>query len=249
MRSGATGGSRKRTWEGIEVLLVRDVHAYYGDSHILKGISFEIKTGEVATLLGRNGAGKTTTLRAIMGLVPPAAGTIILDDESLIPQKPHRIASRGVGYVPEERAIFSSLSVLENLTLPSRKDRPGLWDLEKILTHFPILKKRSHHRGSQLSGGEQQMLAIARVLTMEIKLLLLDEPTEGLAPFLVRDIGGIIGEIRKEGVAILLVEQNTRFAVEVADEHHIVYNGQIVYTGLNEEFRRDEEVQQRYLGV
>jgi branched-chain amino acid transport system ATP-binding protein len=231
------------------VLVLQDVDTYYGDSHILKGISFEIREGRVATLLGRNGAGKSTTLRSIMGLVSPTRGGIWFNGKEITRARPHQIASLGIGYVPEERAVFPSLTVLENLTLPSTKNRPGLWDLNKIFSYFPILEMRVRHRGSQLSGGEQQMLAIARVLTMEIKLLLLDEPTEGLAPFLVRDIGRIIEEIKKEGITILLVEQNTRFAVQVADEHHIIYNGRIVYNGRNEEFKADEEVQKRYLGV
>jgi len=231
------------------VLRLEEVHAHYGESHILNGVSFEIEEGQVATLLGRNGAGKTTTLRAVMGLVRPSGGTIVFDGEEITHLRTHQIASRGVGYVPEERAIFPSLSVLENLTLPAKKSKPGLWDPERIFGHFPVLKARSRQRGSQLSGGEQQMLAIARVLMMDIKLLLLDEPTEGLAPFLVRDIGRIMEEIKKEGITILLVEQNTRFAVGAADRHHIIYNGQIVYKGGNEEFKEEIEVQKRYLGV
>ncbi|MDQ7781400.1 MAG: ABC transporter ATP-binding protein [Desulfomonilaceae bacterium] len=235
--------------EVIEVLGLRDVHAYYGDSHVLKGISFEIPAGRTATLLGRNGAGKTTTLRAIMGLVRAREGTIVHNDAFITNFRPHRIAARGVGYVPEERAVFPSLTVMENLTLPVRKNRRGLWDLERIFSHFPVLKARSRHMGTQLSGGEQQMLAIARVLAMDINVLLLDEPTEGLAPLLVREIASIIAEIKKERIAILLVEQNTHFAVEVADTHHVVYEGRVVYEGDSESFRKDEEVKRRYLGV
>lgn len=231
------------------MLRLEEVHAHYGESHVLNGISFEIEEGQVATLLGRNGAGKTTTLRAVMGLVRASAGIIIFDGKEITHARPHQIASQGVGYVPEERAIFPSLSVLENLTLPAKRNKPGLWDTERIFGHFPVLEARSRHRGSQLSGGEQQMLAIARVLMMDIKLLLLDEPTEGLAPFLVRDIGRIIEEIRKAGITIVLVEQNTRFAEGAADRHYIIYNGQIVYRGDNEEFKRETEVQKRYLGV
>jgi len=231
------------------VLRLEDVEAYYGDSHILKGVSFELRPGEVATLLGRNGAGKTTTLRTVMGLVPPRKGKITFDQKDITSLRPCRIASLGVGYVPEERAVFPSLSVLENLTLPASKTGRGLWDLEKIYGYFPVLKQRLDHRGSQLSGGEQQMLAIARVLTMGVKLVLLDEPTEGLAPFLVREIGKIIDEIRKAGVTILLVEQNTRFAMQVADRHHILYNGRIVWQGTTEEFAADTSLQKRYLGV
>lgn len=231
------------------MLLLQDVHTYYGESHILKGISSEIKKGELVTLLGRNGAGKTTTLRSIMGIVPPKQGRITLDGTNIRGQKPHWIASLGVGYVPEERMIFPSLTVFENLSLPSKGSRGGLWDLEKIYRYFPVLGERKNQKGSQLSGGEQQMLAIARILTMELKLMLLDEPTEGLAPLLVREIGTILKEIRKTGITILLVEQNTRFATGVSDKHCILYNGQIVYEGSNEEFKADQEVQKRYLGV
>ncbi len=231
------------------MLALEDVHAYYGDSHILKGMTFRIREGHVATLLGRNGAGKTTTLRAIMGLVPVSNGAVKFNNADITNRKPYQIASHGVGYVPEERAVFPSLSVYENLTLPSSKGEAGLWELEKIFDYFPILKQRAHHRGSQLSGGEQQMLAIARVLTMNVKLALLDEPTEGLAPFLVRDIAKIIQELRKERVSVLLVEQNTRFAVQVADHHFVTYNGKIVYEGANEEFMANEDIKKRYLGI
>ena len=231
------------------MLLLQDVHTYYGESHILKGISTEIKKGELVTLLGRNGMGKTTTLRSIMGIVPPKQGTITFDGINICGQKPHSIASLGVGYVPEERMIFPSLTVLENLSLPSKGSQGGLWELEKIYQYFPVLGERADQRGSQLSGGEQQMLAIARILTMNLKLMLLDEPTEGLAPMLVREIGTILKEIRKTGITILLVEQNTRFATGVSDKHCILYNGQVVYEGSNEEFKADTEVQKRYLGV
>jgi len=231
------------------VLLLQDVHTYYGESHILKGLSSEIKRGELVTLLGRNGAGKTTTLRSIMGIVLPKQGKITFDRINLCGQKPHSIASLGVGYVPEERMIFPSLTVLENLSLPSKGSKKGLWDFEKIYQYFPVLGERKDQKGSQLSGGEQQMLAIARILTMDLKLMLLDEPTEGLAPMLVREIGTILKEIRKTGITILLVEQNTRFAEGVSDRHCILYNGQIVYEGSNEAFKTDQEVQKRYLGV
>jgi branched-chain amino acid transport system ATP-binding protein len=231
------------------VLCLQDVHTYYGDSHILKGISFEIKKGELVTLLGRNGAGKTTTLRSIMGIVPPRQGTITFEGVNIRAQKPHSIASLGVGYVPEERIIFPSLTVLENLSLPAKGSKGGLWDLEKIYQYFPVLRERGDHKGSQLSGGEQQMLAIARVLTMDLKLILLDEPTEGLAPLLVREIANILREIRKTGITVLLVEQNTRFATGVSDKHCILYNGRIVYVGSNEAFKADKEIQKRYLGV
>lgn len=231
------------------MLCLQDVHAYYGESHVLKGVTAEIKGGELVTLLGRNGAGKTTTLRSIMGIVPPKQGTISFEDANLNGQKPHAIASLGVGYVPEERMIFPSLTVFENLSLPSAGGRRGLWELEKIYQYFPVLRERAGQKGSGLSGGEQQMLAIARILTMNLKLMLLDEPTEGLAPLLVREIGVILKEIRKTGITILLVEQNTRFATGVSDKHCILYNGRIVYEGSNEAFKADQGIQKRYLGV
>lgn len=231
------------------MLHLQDVHTYYGNSYVLKGIFFEVKKGELATILGRNGAGKTTILRSIMGLAAARKGSILFDDKEMLGKKPHEIASLGVGYVPEERAIFPSLSVLENLMLPAKKKRDGLWNLEKIYNHFPRLRERSHNKGRQLSGGEQQMLAIARLLTMDVKLLLLDEPTEGLAPILVREIAGILQEIKRDGITMLLVEQNTKFASEVAERHHILYNGQIVYEGSDAQFRDDTEIQRRYLGV
>jgi branched-chain amino acid transport system ATP-binding protein len=231
------------------VLCLQNVHTYYGNSHVLKGISSELEKGEVVTLLGRNGAGKTTTLRSIMGIVPPRQGTITYEGVNISGQKPHTIASLGVGYVPEERMIFPSLSVLENLSLPSTGGSRGLWDFEKIYHYFPVLRERAGQKGSGLSGGEQQMLAIARILTMDLKLMLLDEPTEGLAPLLVREIRTILKEIRKTRITILLVEQNTRFATGVSDKHCILYDGRIVYEGSNDEFKANQEVQKRYLGV
>lgn len=231
------------------MLTLSDIHTYYGHGHVLRGLSFHVAPGKVATLLGRNGAGKSTTLRTIMGLVRPKQGTVRFDDRDITGRPPHEIAGLGIGYVPEERSVFPSLSVLENLLLPSKKGKGGLWDLEKIYGYFPVLKNRLNHSGSQLSGGEQQMLAIARILTMDVKLILLDEPTEGLAPFLVREIGRIIREISVEGTTILLVEQNTRFAVEIADEHFIIYGGVVVYQGSGEDFSARTDIQQQYLGV
>ncbi len=231
------------------MLELEDVHSYYGGSHILKGITFRVEEGQVATILGRNGAGKTTTLRTIMGLVPVTKGFIKFNAEEITNKKPYRIAQMGIGYVPEERAVFPSLSVYENLTLPMAKDGAGLWSIDKIYSFFPILKSRGFHRGSQLSGGEQQMLVIARILTMNVKLIILDEPTEGLAPMLIREIAQIVLELKKEGISILLVEQNSRFAEEVADYHFIIYNGRIVYGGTNMEFKADDQIKSQYLGV
>lgn len=231
------------------MLTLRDVNSYYDESHILKGLSMDIRMGETVTLLGRNGAGKTTTVKTIMGLVKPKSGAVILRGKDVTGLSPHKIAKQGVGFVPEERGIFPSLSVLENLTLPVWGRGEEGWPLEKIYEAFPVLKVRRGNRGSKLSGGEQQMLAIARILRAKMELILLDEPTEGLAPLLVRAIGSIITEIKGSGLTVLLIEQNTRFAAKVADRHHILYGGRIVYNDNNEAFCNAHEVQKRYLGV
>ncbi len=231
------------------MLSLQDVHTFYGDNHILKGVSFKIEEGELATLLGRNGAGKSTTLKSIMGLAPSRKGQILFNETEISRLKPHQIAWLGLGYVPEERAIFPSLTVAENLTLPAQKKGRSLWNLEKIYQNFPVLKSRTGNKGFQLSGGEQQMLAIARILGMDLKFILLDEPTEGLAPFLVREIGRISQEIKKTDITILLVEQNTKFAMQMADRHYILYEGKIVHQATNEEFKADKEAQTRYLAV
>ncbi len=231
------------------MLVLHDIHSYYDESHILKGLSMRIEQGETVTLLGRNGAGKTTTCKTIMGLVPPKSGTVTLRGENVTGLPPHKIAKRGVGFVPEERRIFPSLTVAENLFLPVwGLGREG-WPLQKVYDAFPVLERRHAYRGAKLSGGEQQMLAIARILRAKMDLILMDEPTEGLAPLLVRTIGAIIKEIRKSGLTILLIEQNTRFATEVADRHHILYGGGIVYSDTNDAFCVARDVQKRYLGV
>ncbi len=229
------------------MLRLDDVHTFYGESHVLKGVSLEVAEGEVATLLGRNGAGKTTAIRSIMGIAGVRRGRIFLDGTEITGWAPHRVARLGVGLVPEERGIFPSLTVRENLELPARPG--GRWSAEKVFEHFPMLSRRLGNRGGQLSGGEQQMLAIARVLRMNVRLLLLDEPTQGLAPLLVREIAEILAGLRREGLTILLVEQNARFAAAVAERHHVLYQGRIVYSGTGEEFSRDREVQEKYLGV
>ncbi len=231
------------------MLTLTDVHTWYGESHVLKGVSMEVGDGEVATLLGRNGAGKTTTIRSIMGIARAGEGRIVLDGTDITGGPPHRIARCGVGLVPEERGIFPSLTVEENLELPARRGAAARWSLGKVFEHFPILESRLRNRGSQLSGGEQQMLAIARVLRTDVRLLLLDEPTQGLAPMLVRNIAEVLGGLRREGLAILLVEQNARFAAAVAERHHVLYQGRVVYAGTTEEFSRDREMQEKYLGV
>jgi len=233
----------------INLLDISNLHAYYEESHILKGISLRVKEGELTTLLGRNGAGKTTTMKSIMGLIIPKEGNISFDGKRLIGLKPHQIARLGIGFVPEDRRIFPSLTVLENLNLPVIKKREEGWGLKKIYEYFPRLEERQGHKGFELSGGEQQMLAIARILRTKASLILLDEPTEGLAPLFVRGIESILQGIKKNGITMLLVEQNTRFAERVGERHYILSNGEIVYTGDQQRFIMDEAVKERYLGV
>jgi branched-chain amino acid transport system ATP-binding protein len=228
---------------------VNEINTYYGESHILRGLSLNIEQGELVTLLGRNGAGKTTTVKTIMGILSPQSGTITLKGKNIVGLPPHEIAKQGVGFVPEDRRIFPSLTVIENITFPVWGKGEEGWSLGKIFNFFPALKVRANNKGSQLSGGEQQMLAIARILRAKMELILLDEPTEGLAPLLIRSIGEIIKEIKNSGLTILLIEQNTRFATEFADRHHILYGGKIVYSETNDKFKQDQGVQKRYLGI
>lgn len=231
------------------MLDISHLHAFYEESHILKGISLQVKEGELTTLLGRNGAGKTTTMKSIMGLIIPKEGNILFDGKNIIGLKPHEIARLGIGLVPEDRRIFPSLTVLENLNLPVIRKRGEGWNLKKIYEYFPRLEERQGHKGFELSGGEQQMLAIARILRTKASLILLDEPTEGLAPLFVQSIESILQGVKKDGITMLLVEQNTRFAERVGERHYIISNGEIVYMGNHERFIVDEEVKKRYLGV
>jgi branched-chain amino acid transport system ATP-binding protein len=230
------------------VLKIENIHTYYGNSYILQGISLHINRGEVVTLLGRNGMGKTTTLKSIMGLVKPREGKIIFKDTEMNELRPFEVARRGIGLIPEDRRIFASLSVDENLNLFVQKGSNG-WGLDRIYQFFPGLKERTKHKGFELSGGEQQMLAIARILRMGKELMLLDEPTEGLAPLLVKAITEGLKEIKRDKITTLLVEQNTSFVTEVGDRHYILCHGKIVYEGDNEDFPKQEEVRKKYLGV
>ncbi len=230
------------------MLQVEDLHAWYGESQALRGVTLNVRAGEVVTLVGRNGAGKTTTLKCIMGIHRQHRGRIGLDGYDLTRLSPQRIARLGVGYVQDDRGIYSSLSVLENLTLPPVVS-DAAWDLDKIFAVFPLLKERVRSPGTRLSGGEQQMLAVARVLRMGARILLMDEPTEGLAPLLVRRVGEIIREIKAHGLTVLLVEQNLRFATAVADHHHLIADGRTVEDLSNEEVVRREQELLRYLGV
>jgi len=229
-------------------LAVRDLHGWYGESHILHGMSFDVNAGEVVTLLGRNGAGKTTTMRAVMGMLPKRQGSVHFEGRELIRLKSDRIARQGLAYCPEERGIFASLNVRENLLLPPKVKDGGL-SIDQIYTLFPNLKERSASQGTKLSGGEQQMLAIARILRTGAKLLLLDEPTEGLAPVIVQQIGNTIRMLREQGFTILLVEQNFRFAATVADRHYVVEHGKVIDMIPNTAIEANREKLKTYLGV
>jgi branched-chain amino acid transport system ATP-binding protein len=232
-----------------EVLLkVEKLHAWYGESHILHGIDFEVREGEVVTLLGRNGAGKTTTLKSIMGMVGRREGSIRFRDTELTRQSSNQIARAGIAFCPEERGIFSSLDVEENLLLPPQI-APGGLPLAQIYELFPNLKERLRSQGTKLSGGEQQMLAIARILRTGAKLLLLDEPTEGLAPVIVQQIGRTIEKLKRDGFTIVLVEQNFRFAQKVADRHYIVEHGRVVESIAGAALEASMDRVHEYLGV
>jgi branched-chain amino acid transport system ATP-binding protein len=230
------------------LLKVEELQAWYGESHVLHGVSFEVPRGEVVTLLGRNGAGKTTTLKSIMGIVGRRSGSIRYDGSELIRLSSDRIARRGLAYCPEERGIFASLSVDENLLLPPQL-LPGGLELARIFELFPNLKERLRSQGTKLSGGEQQMLAIARILRTGARLLLLDEPTEGLAPVIILEIGRTIGALKHQGFTILMVEQNFRFAATVADRHYVMEDGRIVDRFINAELDANIGKIHRYLGV
>ena len=231
-----------------ELLEVRDLHAWYGESHILHGVAFEVREGEVVTLLGRNGAGKTTALKSIMGMVPRRQGSIRFEGEELVRLPSHRIARRGLAFCPEERGIFASLDVEENLLLPPKLRKGGM-ETAQVLALFPHLKERLRSQGTKLSGGEQQMLAIGRILRTGARLLLLDEPTEGLAPVIVQHIGRIISQLKEQGFTILLVEQNFRFAATLADRHYVMEHGRIVDMVPNERLQSSMGKLHEYLGV
>ena len=230
------------------MLAVDDIHSYYGESYILHGVSLAVRAGTVVALLGRNGAGKTTTLKSVMGVVRPRRGEIRLKDQPINGLRPHVIARRGVAYLPETRGIFPSLSVMENLKLVEGR-RPGPWSLERVLEMFPRLRERAGNGGDQISGGEQQMLAMARALLSNPDLLILDEPTEGLAPIIVQDIREQLRALKSEGLTILLVEQSFHFATALADEVYVLGKGQIRWHGSAAAIRADQEVQRAWLGV
>jgi branched-chain amino acid transport system ATP-binding protein len=223
----------------MNVLVAQGLHTFYGKSHILHDVGLTVGEGEIVTLLGRNGAGKSTTLRSLIGLTPARRGTVHIFDQDTTAWPPDRIVGLGVGFVPEGRRVFGSLTVEENLLVPI--ERPGPWDIARVYKLFPRLQERRTSKGRFLSGGEQEMLAIARALVLNPKLLLLDEPSQGLAPLLVRQVLNVIAQMRQEGISILLVEQNVRMAVEIADRAYVLDDGRVVYEGPAAEFARDEE--------
>ena len=231
-----------------EMLRVADLHAWYGESHILHGVNLVVGEGELITLLGRNGAGRTTILKAIMGLVGRRTGSITVEGTETIRMATHRIAHLGLGYCPEERGIFSSLSVEENLLLPPVVRKGGM-SVEEIYELFPNLRERRASMGTRLSGGEQQMLAMARILRTGARLLLLDEITEGLAPVIVKSLGRLIEQLKVKGLTIILVEQNFRFAAQVADRHYVIEHGAIAEMITKDELSNSRERLNRYLGV
>jgi branched-chain amino acid transport system ATP-binding protein len=235
------------------MLEVKDIHSYYGKSHILQGVSMTLNEGELVCLLGRNGVGKSTTLKSIMGLVRPSEGSIRFHGQELIGKQPYEVARLGVGYVPEDRRIFRSLSVHENLLMGVKgsKDaaKKGGWTVERVYEKFPKLKDRRDNKGGHLSGGEQQMLTVARTLMGNPKLILIDEPTEGLAPLIVKDVLEMLAAVRNSGVTVLMVEQNFKASIKVADRFYIMGKGQMVFEGNTEALLAAEEVRKNYLEV
>ena len=230
------------------VLEVRDVHTYYGESHVLHGVSLTVAPGQVVTILGRNGMGKTTLIRSVIGFTPARRGSIHFKGRDVTHWPSFRMVALGMGLVPQGRRVFPSLSVRENLEVAARGNGGG-WTLERVYGLFPRLKERAVNRANKLSGGEQQMLAIGRALMSNPELLLLDEPTEGLAPLLVREVGATIARLKGEGLSILLVEQNLPMALSVADHVHVLSRGQIVHSSTPAELAQNHDVQSRYLGV
>lgn len=233
------------------MLDVRDLHTAYGDSKVLFGMNLSVAEGEVVTLLGRNGMGKTTTIRSILGLVRPTAGTIQFDGSDVTDLPAYRIAQRGIGIVPEGRQIFGNLDVTENLvaTAANRHGRTDFWTLDRVFSFFPRLAERRRNMGSQLSGGEQQMLAIGRALMTNPKLLILDEATEGLAPLIRQEIWGCLTALKNEGQSILVVDKNVDALLKIADRHVIIERGCLVWTGDTEAFKTDDGLKKRYLGI
>ena len=235
----------------VVILKVDRIDTFYGQSHVLQGVSFSINEGEVVSLLGRNGVGKTTTLRSIMGLTPPRTGKILLRDVDIVGKPPFQIAQMGIGYMPDDRRIFPDLTLYENLELARRLSKKGKvsWTFEKVYNLFPVFTDLKERKGTQLSGGEQKMLAIGRALMKNPDLLLLDEPSEGLAPLIVQNLVEVIGRIQGEGVTILLADQNLKFCRKTSDRGYILEKGIVQHQGLMEEIWQNEEIVKKYLVV
>ena len=231
------------------MLEIENINTYYGDSHILHGVSLSVGEGEIVCLLGRNGAGKTTTILTVMGYLQPRPGRIRYRDRDIAGLPPYEVARLGFGFVPQERGIFPSLTVRENLTVFARSGGKGYWTLQRIFDLFPVLRARERNLGFQLSGGEQQMLSIARALMLNPTMLLLDEPSEGLAPMIVQQIIEVLARLKQEGLAILLVEQSLRTAFAVGDRHHVLNKGEICFSGSAAELENNEFVLRNYLSV
>jgi len=231
------------------MLEVKDIHTYYWTSHILFGISFNVKEGEAVCLLGRNGAGKTTTFKSIIGLTPPKKGSIKFRGQEIIGKPPYRIAKMGIGFVPDTRRIFPDLTVRQNILVARREKEKAVWNLETIYALFPKLRELDIHMGTQLSGGEQQMLTVARTLMTNPELLLLDEPGEGLAPLVIQAMKEQLGEIKKLGITMLICEHNVGLATALSDRGYVIDKGTIRYQGTIEELRKNEEVKKKYLMV
>jgi branched-chain amino acid transport system ATP-binding protein len=227
-----------------------DIHTYYGESYVLRGVSMQVSESSVVALLGRNGMGKTTTIRSIIGLTPPRRGRVLYGKKDITTLPPEKISKLGIGLIPQGRYIFPSLSVTENLTMAARgAGKADSWSLDEVYSLFPILKERTSCRGTLLSGGEQQMLAIGRALMTNPQLLLMDEPSEGLAPLIVKDVGRIISQLKQKKFSILLVEQNLPMALKVADYLYILSNGEVVYESTPEQLRSNDEIKAKHIGV
>jgi branched-chain amino acid transport system ATP-binding protein len=231
----------------MSALTAEGLNTYYGKSHILHDVGLTVAEGQITTLLGRNGAGKSTTLRSLVGLTPPRSGRVSLFGTDITGQPPYRIAAAGVGFVPEGRRVFANLTVDENLRVPI--ERPGPYDIERVYKLFPRLRERKQNLGRQLSGGEQEMLAIGRALLLNPLLLILDEPSQGLAPLIVKEVFRIVAQMRAEGISVLLVEQNVRMSLEISDHAYVLENGQMVYSGPAAELRADESRIQALAGA
>jgi branched-chain amino acid transport system ATP-binding protein len=234
---------------GDPLLVVDDIHTYYGESYVLQGVSLHVRRGQVVAVLGRNGMGKTTLIRSVIGFTPPRRGRILYGGADITRRPSEQIAKLGVGLVPQARRIFPSLTVQENLLVGARRRNGDGWTLERIHTLFPRLRERSHYRGNRISGGEQQMLAIGRALMTNPEFLLMDEPSEGLAPLLVQELGGVLARLKQQGLSFLLVEQNFGLALRLADRVFVLSKGRVVFEGTSSELEQSTETRQRYLGV